>query len=167
MKNKIIEECVIEIPVGTKNKFEINKATGKIKLDRVIYSAMTYPGEYGYIENTLALDGDPLDVLVISSYPTFPGCYVDARIVGYLEVIDNGFNDEKVIAVVDKDPRFDHINELTDITEHQKEEIKDFFQTYKTLQKVKVEALDFHDKEEAKRLIDECKERYNQKNKAN
>ena len=167
MENKIIEECVIEIPVGTKNKFEINKATGKIKLDRVIYSAMTYPGEYGYIENTLALDGDPLDVLVISSYPTFPGCYVDARVVGYLEVIDNGFNDEKVIAVVDKDPRFDHINELSDITTHQKEEIKDFFQTYKTLQRVKVEALDFHDKEEARKLIQACKDRYKESKKQN
>lgn len=167
MENKIVEECVIEIPVGTKNKFEINKATGRIKLDRVIYSAMTYPGEYGYIENTLALDGDPLDVLVISSYPTFPGCYVDARIVGYLEVIDNGFNDEKVIAVVDKDPRFDHIHELSDITNHQKEEIKDFFQTYKTLQRVKVEALDFHDKEEARKLIQACKDRYEESKKQN
>ena len=166
MNNNIVEECVIEIPVGTKNKFEIDKKRGRIKLDRVIYSAMTYPGEYGYIENTLALDGDPLDVLVICSYPTFPGCLVDARIVGYLEVIDNGFNDEKVIAVVDKDPRFDHIHELSDITEHQKDEIKDFFQTYKTLQKIEVKALDFHGKEETKKLIQECKDRYEQ-SKAN
>ena len=84
-----VYESIIEIPMGTKNKFEINKKTGKIKLDRVLYSALTYPGEYGFIEDTLSLDGDPLDILIISSYPTFPGCVVDARILGYLSVIDN------------------------------------------------------------------------------
>jgi len=161
--NQVVE-CIIEIPMGTKNKFEVNKKTGKIKLDRVLYSALTYPGEYGYIENTLSLDGDPLDILVISSYPTFPGCIVDARVIGYLEVKDNFEGDEKIIAVVDKDPRFDHINDLTDINEHLQAEIKDFFQNYKTLQKIKVETKSFHNKEKALNLIKECKDRYKKNN---
>lgn len=160
---KSVVECTIEIPMGTKNKFEVNKKTHKIKLDRVLYSALTYPGEYGYIENTLAEDGDPLDILVICSYPTFPGCIVDARILGYLTVIDDGKNDEKLIAVVDKDPRFDHINEMDDIPEHQKDEIKDFFKNYKTLQNIKVITNDFHSKEEAIKIIEECIERYEKK----
>ena len=92
-----VVECVIEIPMGTKNKYEVNKKTGRITLDRVLYSAFSYPGEYGYIENTLSQDNDPLDILVISSYPTFPGCIVGARVVGYLTVIDNQEHDEKVI----------------------------------------------------------------------
>lgn len=160
---KSVVECTIEIPMGTKNKFEVNEKTHKIKLDRVLYSALTYPGEYGYIENTLAEDGDPLDILVICSYPTFPGCIVDAKILGYLTVIDDGKNDEKLIAVVDKDPRFDHINEMDDIPEHQKDEIKDFFKNYKTLQNIKVITNDFHSKEEAIKIIEECIERYEKK----
>mgnify|MGYP004526191831 FL=1 len=155
-----IVESIIEIPMGTKNKFEINKDTGRIKLDRVLYSALTYPGEYGFIEKTLAPDGDPLDILVISSYPTFPGCVVDARVIGYLTIIDNGSHDEKVIAVVDKDPRFENINNLEDLTEHQKSEIKDFFQNYKTLQNIKVIVKDFHNKEKALNLIEKCKKAY-------
>lgn len=155
-----IVESIIEIPMGTKNKFEIKKETGRIKLDRVLYSALTYPGEYGFIENTIAPDGDPLDILVISTYPTFPGCVVDARVIGYLTVIDNGAHDEKIIAVVDKDPRFENINKLEDLTEHQKSEIKDFFQNYKTLQNIKVTVKDFHNKKEALDLIEKCKKAY-------
>lgn len=162
MKNVV--ETIIEIPMGTKNKYEVNKETGRITLDRVLYSALTYPGEYGFIEDTLSQDGDPLDVLVISSYPTFPGCVVGARILGYLTVIDNGEHDEKVIAVVDKDPRFDNINKLSDLTEHQKAEIKDFFQNYKTLQKIKVTIKNFHEQDEALKLIEKCKENYKNKN---
>ncbi len=155
-----VYESTIEIPMGTKNKYEVNKKTGKIKLDRVLYSALTYPGEYGFIENTLSLDGDPLDILIISSYPTFPGCVVDARVLGYLSVIDNGQQDEKIIAVVDKDPRFNHIQEIDDIN-HIKDEIKDFFQNYKTLQNIKVEAKEFYNKDSAIMLIEKCKKRYN------
>jgi len=163
MKNVV--ETIIEIPMGTKNKYEVNKETGRITLDRVLFSALTYPGEYGFIEDTLSQDGDPLDVLVISSYPTFPGCVVGARVLGYLTVIDNGEHDEKVIAVVDKDPRFNNINKLSDLTEHQKAEIKDFFQNYKTLQKIKVTIKNFHEKEEALKLIEKCKQNYKNKNR--
>lgn len=155
-----IVDAVIEIPMGTKNKYEVDKGSGRIKLDRVLYSALSYPGEYGYIENTLSLDNDPLDILILSSYPTFPGCIVSARVLGYLEVIDNGEHDEKIIAVVDKDPRFDHIKKFDDLTPHQKAEVSDFFQNYKTLQNIKVEIKDFHSMEDALKLIQSCKENY-------
>lgn len=158
-----VVEAIIEIPKGTKNKYEVIKETGRITLDRVLYSALTYPGEYGFIENTLSQDGDPLDILIISNYPTFPGCVVEGRVLGYLTVIDNNEHDEKIIAVVDKDPRFETINNLEDLTSQQKAEIKDFFQNYKSLQNIKVEIDDFHDINEALLLIEECKNRYKNK----
>ena len=156
-----IYEAIIEIPMGTKNKYEIDKKSNRIKLDRVLYTPMTYPAEYGYFENTLAEDNDPLDVLVLASSKTFPGCIVDARVVGYLDMIDNGEPDQKVIAVVDSDPRLSHINELTDIQKHTRREIKHFFKTYKDLQRNKiVEVFDFHDKVDALELIQICQQRY-------
>ena len=156
-----IYEAVIEIPMGTKNKYEIDKKNNRIKLDRVLYSQMSYPAEYGYIENTLAEDGDPLDILVLSSSQTFPGCIVDARIVGYLDMVDNGEPDQKIIGVMNNDPRFSHINEMADIQQHTQREIRHFFQTYKDLQQNKiVEVRDFHDKIDALMLIQECMERY-------
>ena len=162
--NKIYE-AIIEIPMGTKNKYEIDKVKNRIKLDRVLYTPMTYPAEYGFLEETLALDGDPLDILVLATSKTFPGCIVDARVVGYLEMIDNGEPDSKVIAVMDHDPRFSHINELKDIQEHTLREIKHFFKTYKDLQQNKVvEVKEFHDKIDALELIVECKERYLEEN---
>lgn len=155
-----IVEAIIEIPVGSKNKYEIDKKSGRIKIDRVNYSSMTYPAEYGYIENTLALDGDPLDILVLTTEASFPGCIMDARIIGYLDAIDSGFNDQKIIAVINVDPRFNHINNIYDIPEHTKLEIKNFFETYKDLQNIKVIVNDFHDKEEALLVLEECKNRY-------
>ena len=156
-----IYEAIIEIPMGTKNKYEIDKVNDRIKLDRVLYSPMTYPAEYGYLENTLAEDNDPLDILVLASSKTFPGCVVDARIVGYLDMIDNGEPDQKLIGVVHHDPRFSHINEVGDIQQHTRREIKHFFKTYKDLQQNKiVEVFEFHDKIDALELIQQCKERY-------
>lgn len=158
---KKIFEAIIEIPMGTKNKYEIDKVNDRIKLDRVLYSPMTYPAEYGYLEYTLAEDNDPLDILVLASSKTFPGCVVDARVVGYLDMLDNGEPDQKIIAVVDTDPRFSHINEVEDIQQHTKREIKHFFKTYKDLQQNKVvEVGEFYDKIDALELIQECKKRY-------
>lgn len=155
-----VENAIIEIPLKTKNKFEIDKKTGKIKLDRVLYSAMTYPAEYGYLDETLSPDGDPLDILVISSEATFPGCIVPAKIIGYLHVIDNGFEDYKLISVVNCDPRYDDINNLEDLSSFTLDEIKDFFLNYKTLQNIKVEVKNYYSKEEAIKLIEECKKAY-------
>lgn len=159
-------EAIIEIPMGTKNKYEIDKARNRIKLDRVLYSEMTYPAEYGYIEHSLAEDDDPLDILVIASTKTFPGCIVDARIIGSLDMIDNDEKDHKIIAVMHKDPRFSHIHDITDIHEHMKREIKHFFKTYKDLQQnKKVEVYDFNNKNHAFRLIDDSIKRYQTQNK--
>lgn len=157
---KHIENAIIEIPMKTKNKFEIDKNTGRIKLDRVLYSAMNYPAEYGYIDETLSPDGDPLDILVISNEPTFPGCIVPARIIGYLHMIDNGYDDYKIISVVSVDPRNNGINELSDLSEFTLKEIKNFFENYKSLQHIEVKVLNYHSKEEAIKLIEKCKEAY-------
>lgn len=162
-----VENAIIEIPLKTKNKFEIDKKTGKIKLDRVLYSAMTYPAEYGYLDETLSPDGDPLDILVISSEATFPGCIVPARIIGYLHVIDNGYEDYKLISVVNCDPRYDDINNLEDLSSFTLDEIKDFFLNYKTLQNLKVEVKNYYSKEEAIKLIEKCKKAYIENKKTN
>jgi inorganic pyrophosphatase len=156
-----IVEAIIEIPMGTQNKYEIDKVRDRIKLNRVLYSKMTYPAEYGFIENTLADDGDPLDILVLATTQTFPGCVVDARVVGYLDMLDNGERDEKLIAVVDADPRFSHINDLSDIQELQLREIKLFFRTYKELQADHdVQVLDYYDREHAILLIKRYETQY-------
>lgn len=157
-------EAVIEIPVGTKNKYEVDKLSDKVKLDRVLYSSMSYPAEYGYIEKTLANDGDPLDILVISSEPTFPGCIVPARVIGCLEMYDHGKEDYKIISVVDVDPRYNDINKLEDLSSFTLDEIKQFFQNYKTLEEIEVIVKDYHDKEKALEIIEKSKERYNMKN---
>ncbi len=159
--------AIIEIPVGTKNKYEVDKEHGKVKLDRVLYSAMTYPAEYGYIENTLAGDGDPLDILVISSEPSFPGCVVPARVIGYLEMYDNGKEDIKIISVVDVDPRYREISKLEDLSSFTLQEIKNFFENYKVLQNMEVIVKDYHSKEEALKVIEDCKSAYEENKKTN
>lgn len=162
MKKDVVD-VVVEIPFRSRNKYEVDHETGKIKLDRVLYSAMGYPAEYGFLENTLALDGDPLDILVIGTEPTYPGCIVPSRVIGYLEAIDNGFEDYKLISVVDVDPRYDGVNKLEDLSPFILEEIKNFFENYKTLQKVEVKVGDYHNKEEALKLIEDCRKRYKDK----
>lgn len=158
MKN--IVDAIIEIPLGSKNKFEIDEKTHRVKLDRVLYSAMNYPAEYGYIENTLSDDGDPLDILVISNAATYPGCVVSARILGYLKIRDNGMLDYKLIAVVNADPRFNEIQELSDLPQFRLDEIKDFFANYKRLQEIPVEVGEYYNKEEAIKILEYCLNKY-------
>ena len=162
MKNDVVQ-AIIEIPFRSRNKYEVDHETGRIRLDRVLYSAMAYPAEYGFLENTLALDGDPLDILVIGTEPTYPGCIVPARVVGYLEAVDNGFEDYKLISVVDVDPRYNEVNELSDLSPFILDEIKNFFENYKTLQKIEVKVGKYHNKEEALEKNKKCKERYSKK----
>ena len=157
MKSDVVD-AIIEIPYRSRNKFEIKN--GKIKLDRVLYSAMAYPAEYGFIDNTLAGDKDPLDILVIGTEPTYPGCIIPARVIGVLKIIDNGFEDYKLISVVDCDPRYNEVNKLEDISPFILDEIKNFFENYKTLQKIEVKVGKYHGKEDALKLIEVCKERY-------
>ena len=151
-----IVDALIEIPLGSKNKYELDTATGRIKLDRVLYASMMYPAEYGIIEKTLAPDGDALDILVICSDPTFPGCIVPARVLGYLEMTDNGKTDYKLISVVDCDPRYNNYQRLCDLNPFILEEIANFFANYKVLQGVKVEVGTYHDKEKAMEIIEQC-----------
>ncbi len=162
MKKDVVE-AVIEIPYRSRNKYEEDEE-GKIKLNRVLYSAMGYPTEYGTIEKTLAPDGDPLDILVIATEPTYPGCIVPARVVGYLDMSDDGKGDFKLISVVDCDPRYDNIHTLEDVPEFTLSEIKNFFENYKQLQNIKVEVRAFHNKEEALELYEKCKKAFDERN---
>lgn len=162
MKNDIVE-AVVEIPFRSRNKYEIDKKTGRIKLDRVLYSAMGYPAEYGTLENTLAPDGDPLDILILATEPTYPGCIIPARVIGYLKMLDNGKEDYKLISVVACDPRYDEIKELSDVSAFTLKEIKNFFENYKSLQEIKVEVGEYYSKEEALNLIELCKKNYQNK----
>ncbi len=152
-----VVQALIEIPLGSKNKYEKDKKTGRIHLDRVLYAAMIYPAEYGVIENTLAPDGDELDILVICSDPTFPGCMVPARVLGYLDMLDGGKLDYKLISVLDCDPRHASVHELSDLDPFVLKEIANFFANYKVLQGIQVEVGSYHNKEEAMVVIDQCR----------
>lgn len=159
MANNVVN-ALIEIPLGSRNKYEFNAKTGRIHLDRVLYSAMNYPAEYGHIENTLAPDGDPLDILVIAREPTFPGCVVPARILGYLSTRDNGKEDYKLIAVNDCDPLYGNIEKLDDLADYILKEITNFFQSYKVMQNITVEVGEYHGINDALRVIEECTRQY-------
>ena len=154
---KYVVDALIEIPLGSKNKYEKDKATCRIRLDRVLYAAMIYPAEYGVLEDTLAPDGDELDILVISSDPTFPGCTVPARVLGYLDMVDNGKLDYKLISVVDCDPRYGSIRKLEDLDPFLLKEIANFFANYKVLQGIRVEVGSYHGREEAMQIIAQCR----------
>ena len=162
MKRNVVD-ALIEIPLGSKNKYELDKSTGRIRWDRVLYAAMIYPAEYGIIENTLAPDGDPLDILVICSDPTFPGCIVPARVLGYLDMEDAGKLDYKLISVVDCDPRYDEVTELEHLSPFVLKEIENFFSNYKVLQGITVKVGSYHGKEEAVEIIAQCREAYENK----
>ena len=155
-----VVNALIEIPLNSRNKYEVDHVTGRIRLDRVLYSAMIYPTEYGILENTLAPDGDPLDILVVCKDPTFPGCMVPARVLGYLEMVDGGKKDYKLISVVDCDPRYDNVQGLSDLPAFELEEIRNFFENYKVLQGVEVVVGEYHGKEEALAVIADCKQAY-------
>ena len=153
-------EARIEIPMGSRNKYEVCTKTGKIRLDRVLSSAVYYPAEYGFVEDTLYLDGDPLDILVFTSAPTFPGCYVECRVIGGMDMIDCGAPDVKILAVNVGDPRYDHVHKLDDLPPHYLQEIENFFQTYKTLQNKVTEVNGFFDTETSWQIIDESFRRH-------
>lgn len=163
---KIVVDALIEIPLNSRNKYEMDSKTGRIHLDRVLYAAMSYPTEYGIVEHTLAPDGDALDILVICKEPTFPGCVVPARVLGYLSMVDGGMLDYKLISVVDCDPRYENVRELSDLPAFELDEIVNFFQNYKVLQGVQVTTGAYHGKEEAMEIILECKKRYQEREEA-
>ena len=127
-------EAVIEIPKGSRNKYELDHATGAVWLDRMLFTATQYPADYGYIPGTLADDGDPLDVLVLLDEPTFPGCHIRARVVGVFRMRDEKGNDEKILAVPATDPRWERVSDLEDLPSHLLNEIAHFFAVYKELE---------------------------------
>ena len=145
---------VIECPKGSRNKYEIDHVTGRVMLDRVLFTSMEYPTDYGFFENTLADDGDPLDVLVIGEYPLFPGIGMKVRVVGVFKMTDDAGGDAKVLAVAAKDPRWDHIQDLADVPEYKRREIEHFFEHYKDLEPGKwVKTDGWGDKAEAEAIV--------------
>ena len=155
-----IIETLIEIPVGSRNKYEYDEKRGRIRLDRVLYASVHYPTHYGLIPGTLASDGDPLDVLVLAEEPVFPGCLVDARVLGVLHMRDMGEDDHKIVAVEHSDPRLSPINALGDVAPHLLREIETFFNTYKDLEGKQTEIIGWLGREDALRLIDGCRRAY-------
>ena len=142
-----VANMIVEIPKGRRTKFEVCKQTGLIKMDRYLYSSTMYPGDYGFVPQTLAEDGDPSDVLVMVNEPTFSGCLIEARVVGIFKMRDKGFNDFKLLAVPHKDPLFGHIKKLEDVPAHFLREVEHFFSTYKQLEGVTIEPLGWADHE--------------------
>lgn len=155
-----IFNAVVEIPKDSQNKYEIDKKTGMVSLDRVLYSPMHYPADYGFIPETKAEDGDPADVMILGNDPLFPGCVVRVRPIGLLKMIDGGEQDNKILGVQADNPRFDSIKDLSDIEKlypHHLKEIVHFFQTYKELQGKKVEVADWGNAESAKKEIEKTR----------
>jgi len=147
---------LIEIPAGSKNKYEFDKDLNAFALDRVLYSSVQYPYDYGFIPNTLADDGDPLDGMVLIDQPTFPGCVIPVRPIGMLEMIDGGDRDEKLICVPDKDPRYAQVKSLENVSSHRLDEIAEFFRTYKNLEKKETEILGWKGVSEVLTLVERC-----------
>ena len=153
-------QVLIEIPRGSRNKYEYDRTTGKIRLDRVLYSSVHYPTDYGLIPQTLAPDGDELDVLLMVEEPTFPGCYVAARPVGLLLMHDEKGLDSKILAVPLGEPRLADVHTLADINAHWLREIENFFQTYKALEDKWTDVVGWEDAEVAARVIHGARDLY-------
>lgn len=156
-----IVDAVIEIPTGSQNKYEYDEKRGRFVLDRVLFSPMHYPAEYGYLDQTLALDGDPLDILVLTTFPTFPGCVIESRVIGVLIMSDDKGEDEKLLGVPVEDPRWKDIHSLDDIPQHRLKEIAHFFQVYKDLENKQTTIKGWEGPDKAAQLIDECYARFN------
>jgi inorganic pyrophosphatase len=154
-------EVIIEIPKGQRNKYEMDHATGRIRLDRMLFTSTRYPADYGFIEDTLADDGDPLDALVLLEEPTFPGCLIDARPIGMFRMRDEKGRDEKVLCVPAHDPRFEHIRDIHHVPAFDRLEIQHFFEVYKELEPGKtVEAANWADRAAAEAEIEISRKRY-------
>ena len=155
-------EVFVEIPKGSRNKYEFDHHSGKFVLDRMLFSAVHYPGDYGFVPETWAEDGDPLDALVILGEPTFPGCTIRARVVGIFYMTDDKGRDSKIICVPDSDPRWAHVTDLHDVPKHLLDEIGHFFSIYKDLEGKKVQVDGFGTREEAFAEVDRDRERFDE-----
>lgn len=144
---------IIEIPKGSKAKYEVDKESGLIKLDRVIYASMYYPLNYGFIPQTLGEDNDPLDIVVLTQVSVVPLCLIPSKVIGVMQMIDRGEADEKIIAVAEQDPSVSHIDNVHDLPGHLLSELRHFFENYKTLENKKVVINDFLSKDQAFSII--------------
>jgi len=152
-KSPEIVNGLIEIPQGSRAKYEIDKTTGLLKLDRVVYSSFHYPVNYGFIPQTLGQDNDPLDILVLCSQSIQPLCLVEADVIGNMQMIDQGKQDDKIIAVASKDPSVNHYKNIKELPQHFLLELRNYFEQYKVLENKKVEIDNFQDKEAALEII--------------
>ncbi len=152
--------ALIEIPKGSRSKYEVDKASGLLKLDRVIYSSFQYPVNYGFIPQTLGRDNDPLDILVLCSQSIQSLCLVEANIIGNMQMIDSGQEDDKIIAVAAKDPSVNHITRMEELPQHFLLELRNFFEQYKVLENKKVEIDNFQDQLIACKVINDAIEFY-------
>ncbi|MBA2250646.1 MAG: inorganic diphosphatase [Chitinophagaceae bacterium] len=157
-----IVNALIEIPQGSRSKYELDKKTGLLKLDRVIYSSFHYPVNYGFIPKTYGKDGDPLDILVMCSESIQSLCLVEAYVIGNMQMIDTGLIDDKIIAVAVKDPGVNYITTIEEVPQHFLSILKNYFEQYKVLENKKVVINDFQDKHEAYKVINESIEHYKQ-----
>lgn len=155
-------DVLIEIPKGSRNKYEYDFDLKKIRYDRMLFSSMMYPADYGFIPETLALDGDPLDVLVLVTEPTFPGCVMQVKPIGVFHMADDKGPDEKVLCVPVSDPIWNKLEDLSDMNPHLLKEIEHFFQVYKDLENKKVDVGGWGNVTEAYSILEECITRFEQ-----
>jgi inorganic pyrophosphatase len=154
-------EVVIEIPKGQRNKYEVDHHSGRIRLDRMLFTSTRYPADYGFIEDTLGGDGDPLDALVLLEEPTFPGCLITARVIGMFEMIDEKGEDAKVLCVPAGDPRMEHLSDIHHVPEFERLEIQHFFEVYKDLEPGKsVEGIKWVDRAAAEAEVERSRKRF-------
>ncbi|HEY1940123.1 MAG TPA: inorganic diphosphatase [Candidatus Angelobacter sp.] len=151
---------VIEIPKDSVNKYEYDKQLHVFKLDRTLFSPVHYPGDYGFIPCTLGQDGDPLDVLVLVESPSFPGCLMEVRPIGVLQMVDQGKKDEKILAVAESDPLYTDVKDFSQVFPHKSREIEHFFSIYKALEGKKTEMAGWADADAARRIVMEGHKRF-------
>ncbi|MCB9062840.1 MAG: inorganic diphosphatase [Halobacteriovoraceae bacterium] len=152
--------AIIEVPKGAKNKYELDKETGLIKVDRVLFSSVHYPANYGFIPRTYCEDHDPLDILVLGQEPVFPLTIMMARPIGLMKMIDEGEADDKIIAIHANDPEYSHYNSIHDLPPHRLSEVQKFFEEYKALENKKVVVEEFLDRDDALKVLEEARELY-------
>lgn len=152
--------AIIEIPKGSRAKYEIDKDSGLIKLDRVIYASMYYPLNYGFIPQTLGEDHDPLDIVVLTQVTVVPRCLIPSKVIGVMQMIDRGEADDKIIAVAEQDPSVSHINDVVDLPVHLLAELRHFFENYKSLENKVVKVDEFLSKDSAEKIINASIQRY-------
>jgi inorganic pyrophosphatase len=155
--------AIVEIPLGSNVKYEMDKDSGMIRVDRILYSAVFYPANYGFIPQTLAEDGDPLDVLVLCQEPVVPLTMIHSRTIGLMTMLDSGLKDHKIIAVATRDPEFNEYHTIEQITQHRRLMLKRFFQDYKKLEGKSVEVEDILPAQDAYPVIEAALRQYNKK----